>query len=340
VVVVLLKRLTAPGSSAPSFANPFQNIVTGAIQANPFPFPGPSRNVNFAPFLPLYQFVSGIDPATVDPMSENYNLTVERQLFGSTILSLSFVGEVGHHLSTGFPINLATNLTTCQKDPACLGNPIGSPFLHPEDFLFNPNTYGTIDEIATQANSNYNSFQAALREHISHGLQFDVSYTWSHSIDEASSFENSAFGGGGFGGFGQLRGLNPYCLRCNYASSIFDARHRLVINYFYAIPIPQGSGKSSLLGRVLNGWNVSGITTFQTGFPLDVTDSHLESQTCIAVISDFACPDGPNVVGSIKYTNPHVNTTPNTPWARRYIPVVQQYQRCVHAGAGSIRALL
>jgi hypothetical protein len=127
-------------------------------------------------------------------------------------------------------------------------------------------------------------------------------YTWSHSFDNGSGFENTSFGGGGFGGLSATRAYNPYLTYLNYGPSIFDARNRLVIGYTYQIPHPQtGSG---LLNRATRGWTISGITTFQSGFPMDVVDSSDPSLRCYPGFSDFACMDVPNQVGPIQYLNP------------------------------------
>jgi hypothetical protein len=102
----------------------------------------------------------------------------------------------------------------------------------------------------TAAASNYNSLQASLEKRMSHGLQFELAYTFSKSIDNASSFENI---------------IRPTCDRCNRSLSLFDTKHRVVISYLWELPVPRYEG---FKGRVLNDWAVSGITTFQTDFEL------------------------------------------------------------------------
>ncbi len=300
--------LAAPNGS-PSFADPYTSIVAGGgAVANPFPFAGPAANVDFTPFLPLYQGLAGADPDTTDPMSENYNLTIERELPGQTILSVSYVGAVAHHLTVGVPVNLATNVQPCAADPACsVDNQL---FTHPGDFLFPANIYGTIDQISTIGSSNYNSLQVGVNKHLSHGLQFQVSYTYSHALDDGSGFENTSFGGGGFGGFAAIRAINPYNRRASYGNSIFDASQRLVMSYVYTIP---GVGSSPFVSRLTHGWTIAGITTFQGGFPLDVIASKNTSLTCQSAIQDFACPDGPNFVGPVHYMDPR-----NTPGVNQY----------------------
>ena len=113
-----------------------------------------------------------------------------------------------------------------------------------------------------------------------------VAYTWSKSIDNASSFENI---------------LKPICDRCNRALSLFDARHRLVISYMWELPVPKYEGAK---GKFLNGWAISGITSFQTGFPIRIqssNDSELENSF------DFELPGKPDLVAPFKTFNPKNN---------------------------------
>jgi hypothetical protein len=107
----------------------------------------------------------------------------------------------------------------------------------------------------TIANSNYNSLQVSLEKRFSHGLQAQFAYTFSKSFDLASSFEGE---------------LNPLDFRSTYSLSQFDARHRVVLSYVWQLPVPKYSG---FKGGLLNGWDISGIYTYQTGFPVRITSS-------------------------------------------------------------------
>ena len=108
----------------------------------------------------------------------------------------------------------------------------------------------------TIANSNYNSLQASLEKRFTHGVQSQVAYTCSKSIDNASSFENI---------------LNPICDRCNRALSLFDARQRWSSAICGSCPF-RNTGEPK--GKLLNGWAISGITSFQTGFPIRIQSSN------------------------------------------------------------------
>lgn len=300
-------------TGTPSFANPYVDLAGRGSINNPFPFNGVvPRNVQFtaaAGYLPLWQFCCGtVDPTTVDPMAENFNLTLERQLSGSMKLSLGYVGAVAHHLSVGTPVNIPTSLSKLAADCATIATTAtpcnsvgGATGAFPNDYLVNPSIYGPIDQISSRGNSNYNAFQATFERHLARGLQFAFAYTYSHSLDDGSGFENTSFGGGGFGALGSVRAVDPYCLHCDYASSIFDARHRLAGTLYYQIP---NVSHNLALSKLTGGWAIATLPTFSTGFPLDVVDSNLNSYVCQAAFSDFACPDVPNLVGPIKTYNP------------------------------------
>ena len=125
-----------------------------------------------------------------------------------------------------------------------------------------------------------------MEKRLSHGLQFEVAYTWSKSIDSASSFENI---------------LRPICDRCNRSLSLFDARHRFVFSYLWEIPVPQYQGAKS---KLLNGWAVSGITTFQTGFPISIkssNDSELQNSF------DFELPGKPDLIAPFHTQDPRTH---------------------------------
>ena len=144
--------------------------------------------------------------------------------------------------------------------------------------------FGSIFNEDTAAHSNYNSLQALFEKRFSHGLQFQASYTFSKSLDNASSFEEI---------------LNPTNFNATYGPSLFDARHRFVFNYVWELPVPKFQG---FKGKALNGWQVSGIYTYQSGFPILINncdDAELEGSTL-----GFECPGKPDMLGPFKTHNP------------------------------------
>jgi Carboxypeptidase regulatory-like domain len=292
----------------PGFANPYADIATGATVPNPYPFTGYPSNVDYAT-TPGLEPVFGPCCAVVakkflDPRMTNYNLTVQRQVGTNTIVTVGYVGSVARNLSYGMPINVVTGLDATNSP--VFPYPIG--------------VYGPIDTIFSGGNSNYNALQASIDKHVSNGLELLASYTWSRSFDDTSGFENSSFGeyggqGGGYGG--SIRASNPYCFpACDYAASVFDAPQRLVVSYVYQIPGMHGG--AWWLGRLTQGWTISGITTFQEGFPVDIADLANPSGGCQE--GDFSCWDGPDQIAPVHYMNPR---SPGHPWfsASSFAPV-------------------
>ena len=135
----------------------------------------------------------------------------------------------------------------------------------------------------TIANSNYNSMQVSLEKRLSHGLQFEIAYTWSKSIDNASSFENI---------------LKPLCNACNRSLSLFDARNRVVLSYLWQLPVPNYQGEK---GKVLNGWAISGIDSFQSGFPVRIQSSN-DSELMNSF--DFELPGKPDLIAPFHTLDP------------------------------------
>ncbi len=104
----------------------------------------------------------------------------------------------------------------------------------------------------TIAASAYNSFQASLEKRFSHGIQMQAAYTFSKSLDWASSFEET---------------VNPFDFKASRALSLFNSKQRFVINYVWALPVRKYNG---VAGKILDDWQISGIIQFQSGFPIRI----------------------------------------------------------------------
>jgi hypothetical protein len=292
---------------SPSFANPFQDIATGQTIANKFPFVPPAAGnstVNFSFYEPMSLNV--INPNFTDPYAMNYNLTLERELPAAMILSVGFVGAQGRHLEMAYEGNPITPAGTaaCAADPSCITNRILQQVLYPTHTEYAPgNLIASAGTQSTVGVSHYNSLQVNLNKRFSKGLSFQASYTWSHSIDDTSGFEQSSFG---------TRGENPYNFALDRGDSAFDARQRFVINYDYELPHVDRHLQNAAARRVLDGWHIAGITTFQTGFPITVSDSAYRSLTCGIVYSYYNCPDTANALTSVMTLNPRNSSVVNT----------------------------
>ncbi len=138
----------------------------------------------------------------------------------------------------------------------------------------------------TNANSNYNGLQISVDRSYSHGLLFQASYTFSKAIDQGASFENE---------------LNPLNFNATRGLSLLDAKHRFVFSPVWELPVPKYDG---FKGKALNGWGVSAIITYQSGFPIRVQDANdSELQTSFF----FEDANTPTMTAPLKRLNPKAN---------------------------------
>lgn len=280
----------------PQFANPFTDIDTAGSIPNKFPavFAAPGSLADFHFFAPI--FLSSFNPKFQIPHSINYQLTVQRELPANTVVTVSYVGARGRQLQTTIDTNPITQAghDACFLNPACAGNATARRFqqiFFPSHVKFgNGDIVPTSGTIASTGKSSYDSLQVSATKGYSHGLLFQASYTFSHSLDDASSFENAGFGG-------SVRGYNQFFPALNKGNSIFDARHRFVISPVYTIPDWRGIHALARLPKLLTkGWKISGIATLASGFPFDIRDSSGRSLFCTA-LNFYACADTPNFLG-------------------------------------------
>lgn len=293
------------GASNPGFANPYQDLNTGKVYQNKFPFtpPAPGSTPDFSQYFPFS--LSQYDPKFRSPYSENFQLTVEREFPSQTVARVSYVGTLGRHnqiILEGNPITKAGH-DACLADAGCVANRNLQSFFYPTHTQFgyaDPNNNGGLNDFAsvglitTSGSSSYHSLQASVDKGLTHGLQLQASYTLSHSLDNASSFEGAGFGG--------QRGYNQYDTSRNYGSSNFDARHRFVLAPIYTVPFKHGGNPFNPINLALSGWQVSAISTFATGFPFDIAYGGFSSSNslyCSRFVTFYACPDAPNQTGPL-----------------------------------------
>ena len=250
----------------PLFATPF-TAASGEAGINPFPltFPPfgasvthPNSNIDFSQF-PSIAGMTATPPTNTYPYTENYFLSFQRQLDANTVLNLSYVGSEAHHLLVVYSANPG-NPALCLSLPGC--GPGGENTSHVNSSGQTINctrqglgcVFGNDDYDGSVGNSNYNSFQAILQR-TTKSLNLMISYTFSKSIDNASSLADTG---------------DPYNLNLMRALSAFDLKHNLVVSYQYALPVERLSKRSN---RWTQGWAISGITHVSTGFPVTLSSN-------------------------------------------------------------------
>ncbi|HLJ89598.1 MAG TPA: carboxypeptidase regulatory-like domain-containing protein [Candidatus Angelobacter sp.] len=193
---------------------------------------------------------TSISPTSIDPNFKNsdiqsWNLNIQQEFNHSTSIMVGYFGTKGTHLQIDRNINQPLDPTNPKSQPLLtLANTIGN---FPAGTTLSP----TITEHDSNSNSNYNALWITATKRLSHGLQLNASYTWSHSIDDNSRNAEGV----------ELQ--NSLNLASERASSDFDARHRFVINSIYDLPFNQKS-------RLVGGWQLATIVSLQSGNPFTV----------------------------------------------------------------------
>ncbi len=316
-----------------AYPNPFNGVIS----------PKRGTPQDWGLFEPIDLF-GDFQPHMRTQYSAQYNFTIQRELTKDMKLEVGYVGSQGHRLLATHDINYSQPqscldiITIAAANPANVTDGSGNqvtcgPFAEdapfdvtvPNGFNFHmPNgtvvagTGQTLNFVGlrpasspqcnattgagcpadgvpvftgifaqdTVASSSYNSLQVSLDKRFAGGLQFTAAYTYSKSIDEASSFEGI---------------LNPLPGAKNNALSLFDARHRFVVSYYWELPVRKYSG---FAGKLIDGWAFSGITTYQTGFPIRITT---DADNELMNSADFEYPGEPDQLAPFQRLHPESN---------------------------------
>ena len=211
-------------------------------------------------------FTQDPDPKTnIIPRVVTTSLSVARRLPFQTVLEVAYVGTFGRHLPQSYGFNFVFPHTTGMvgnantADPlqrAALGN--NASYLNAQLLPF-PD-WGTVKYNEYIGTSNYHSLQATLNRQLGKSLQFFMTYTFSKALGTAAVNESS-----GDESIDPLNGHNTYGILP------YDRTHIFNLSYNYNVPnIARGSLDNWFLRGVLNGWQMSGITTVQSGKPIRI----------------------------------------------------------------------
>jgi len=126
--------------------------------------------------------------------------------------------------------------------------------------------FGSSLYVTNKGYSNYNGLLATLHRKMSHGLQFDVNYTWSHSLDNISAAANNAFGNGAGAGGIMCDAIN---IGVCYGNSDFDIQQAITADWVYELPFGRGKSFGTTMSRwadeVVGGWSITGLASWRTG---------------------------------------------------------------------------
>jgi hypothetical protein len=212
------------------------------------------------------------------PHALQYNLTVQQQIGASSVFSLGYTGSRGIDLlSTG-----EYDSPRAQFDGVSLAIPARATLVNP--------LFAGIQLFSNNANSWYNAFTFAFQKRLSAGFQAQVAYTFSKLIAEADG--GSSSNGVNVGGSGQLK--YSYDMKANKSLGAYDFRNQLRVNYSYDLPLARGM--TGMGGRLLSGWQWTGILTVQSGQP-----SWLITSVPSALSALFVPTRSPNLVAGLHH---------------------------------------
>src|SRR5580700_3890411 len=247
----------------PAFLSGVDRFLPPFFSVEEFVFPQFLSPLNAAVTQPLDPFATTYHPKF--PYALEYNLNVERELSAGMILTVGYFGARGNHLTREAEQN-PFELATGQR--------------------YNPSLPSPLLTVLTDAQSFYNSFQVSVSKRYAHRFFWQVSYTWAHSVDDASvDFSVESVND-------PPDSQNSFDRKGSRGPSDFDLRNNFVANAVYSLP-----GR----GRLLGGWQASAVAKAHSGSPftpmLDFDNADVQS---------LLTAERPDLVG-----NPYAGVCPN-----------------------------
>jgi hypothetical protein len=218
-------------------------------------------NVTSTPLGPVYLQTTG-SPTFKVPSYQDFTISVQREILSNTKLEVAYVGGLGRHLLGEVDSNQPTEAARVATGPDVNVNAI-RPYLG----------YSYFKSRIPEFNSNYNSLQVSLNHHVSDNLTIGLAYTWSKLLTTQSVDRDVAT-------------YDTYNFGMSYGPGTYNTPHVFVANYVYQLPFFKA--QKGFTGRVLGGWQLSGITSVQSGQSMTITQS-LDPFACNTSVTTGLC---------------------------------------------------
>ena len=214
--------------------------------------------------------IRALDPDYKTPYMQHWSLDLQQQLTRKTVVSVGYYGSKGTNLIGIVDINLLppghAARTPCAGAPTT-NNPTGAcqipgvPFFNATEELrldqLRPyRGYRAINIIQPRFSSNYHSLQVSARQRFTGDSEINLAYTWSKNLTNSQSDRSNS-------------PQNPYDIDAEWGRAALDRRHIITTNFVYQLPFYRT--QQGFIGKVLGGWQTSGIVTYQTGLPFTAT---------------------------------------------------------------------
>jgi hypothetical protein len=307
----------------------------------------PSPTVNDCPppgqvCSPILPFL--IDPKLRTPYTQTWNIGVQHEFYPTLLFEVNYIGSKGTHLlrlmdgnppQSALVSQLVSQLEAqagcaSSPDPAACDQLVQQPLQFSNLWLGANN--GSLPFIAANnsaflqaefyksiSSSTYHALQMNITKRFSRGFSIQGAYTYSHAIDDASDPLVAEAGKYAYSNFPR----NSLNLGPERGNSDFDVRHRLVMNYSWQLPFGRGTKRwaDGFTGRLLEGWNLSGISVFSSGLPYDVFTNVDSEHTGFAARPDY---------------NPKATATPSSTPRTQTGPLAGYFSDPAFGSAGNI----
>lgn len=246
-----------------------------------------------------------VDPDYKTPYTQHWSLDVQHQFDTKTLLTVGYYGSRGVNLIGIEDINLlppgyanslgatacatgssTTPTTWCQQTNVPFQSSTAELIL---DQIRPYRGYRAVNMIKPIFNSIYHSLQVSAVRRFAGQSQIGAAYTWSKALTDSQTDRSSS-------------PQNPYDIRSEFGRAALDRRHVLTVNYVYELP--WYSDQHGVAGKLLGGWQVSGITTYQTGLPFTATFSNYDPAG-IGFLGPSASGPRPMQIGDPNSGAPH-----------------------------------
>jgi len=243
------------------------------------------------------------DPHVQPAIDDQWHLTIQRQFWGDTTFQIGYLGQRAYHLMV--PFDYAQRVLN--SDGTTSPSPFFAKNLDFYNALGNGGPGARISGTQSNGTMMYNSLQAVLQKQVSHGLQYQVSYTYSKCMSDNSGY---------YGAWNNAISAYPYWQnvydkKAEWAPCYYDATHILSAYAVYDLPFGRGkllgSNVNKVVNSVIGGWGVSPIVSFRTGFPLAIAPGAVADQS--GTFSRGTRPDCnsiPTITGETPITTPGV----------------------------------
>jgi hypothetical protein len=269
--------------------------------------PGTGSGVTVLSSATAIAATSAYIPNQVVPYAETYTLTIQRTIGSSFTAEIGYVGTRGIHLPTQDQINIQPKVTAANQLPTVVngssvlsaGGPSSSN-LATLNALSNIvpawKTAGFVSKITSYqpfSSSNYNGLVTNLTRRFQHGLQMNLSWTWSKTMDDATDEVFATV-------LTPRRPQNSQCVACDYSRSALDRTHRVSLEALYDLPFYKHSD-SFLMKNLVGNWTITPIYTYESpeyATALSGVNSNLNGDSGAAIDRPLINPNGVKGTGT------------------------------------------